>query len=90
MGCQDGVWAESLTVRATEVGEMETKVSSSPELVPNLVSPESSREVPEIDSRIVALSNWGQASRRKIWAKPTILSDEPRDLSEFPADDMAA
>jgi len=42
------------------------------------------------DPRIVSLENWGRASQRRVWTKPTIVSDEPRDLSEFPADDMAA
>jgi hypothetical protein len=42
------------------------------------------------DPRIVSLRNWGAGSQLKPWTKPRIISDERRDLSEFPADDMAA
>jgi hypothetical protein len=42
------------------------------------------------DPRIRSLARWGEAATRKSWSKPTILSDAPRDLNEFPADDMAA
>jgi hypothetical protein len=42
------------------------------------------------DPRVQSLARWGKAATWKPWSKPTILSDEPRDLSEFPADDMAA
>jgi hypothetical protein len=61
MGCQEGVLAESLIIRSTEVAEMEAKASGSSELVPNPVSLESSTDVPEIDPRIAALGKWGQA-----------------------------
>jgi hypothetical protein len=60
-----------------------TEVSSRP---PN----ESENLIRADDPRIVSLENWGRASQRRVWTKPTIVSDEPRDLSEFPADDMAA
>ena len=38
------------------------------------------------DPRIHALGHWGGAAKRNPWTKPTILSDEPRDFSEFPLD----
>jgi hypothetical protein len=38
------------------------------------------------DPRIVALNRWGRGSNLKQWAKPAIVSDEPRNFAEFPAE----
>jgi hypothetical protein len=38
-----------------------------------------------LDPRMRALGRWGRLARGKqLWAKPTILSDEPRDFVAFP------
>jgi hypothetical protein len=42
------------------------------------------------DPRIQALARWESASKKKLWSKPTILSDEPRDFAEFPLNDELA
>ena len=50
-----------------------------------------SRETqPEDDPRITSLAKWGASATKKPWTKPTILSDEPRDFSEFPLVEIAA
>jgi hypothetical protein len=61
-GSQGGELAEGLIVRAIEVGETEAEASSSFELVPNSVSPESSTKVPE--PRISGLGSWGPAAKQ--------------------------
>jgi hypothetical protein len=58
-GLQGGEW-EDPNIEATDVAEKEAKASSSPELVPNSVSPESSGEVPH--PRVAALSKWAHAA----------------------------
>jgi hypothetical protein len=45
----------------------------------------------ENDPRLIALNKWGANLQkrlpRKIWTKPTILSDEPRDFAVWPLED---
>jgi hypothetical protein len=47
------------------------------------------------DERLIAIKNWGKNADKKIspvsakndWTKPSILSDEPRDLTDFPLEE---
>jgi hypothetical protein len=71
----------SLTENQEEVSKGKEVAGPANQLIPDQVANH---------ERIAALARWGKAAKRKPWTKPTILSDEPRDLSEFPVDDMAA
>jgi len=82
-GFHGGVLSEDLTIQATEGVEVGTNASSSPE---HRTDPATDVADVQKDPRIVSLANWGRAAQRKVWTKPTILSDEPRDLTEFPAE----
>lgn len=83
---------------ASSSAELASDAASSPELASHPVSSESSPEVPE-DPRLAAMRRWGIAAqagaqigevvtnpsaKKKRWARPAIIADEPRDFDEFP------
>ena len=80
-GFHGGGKVEDSPQAATKAREIEASRSS--EL---RTDPATDKADVQRDPRIVSLANWGRASQRKIWTRPTILSDEPRDLTEFPAE----
>jgi hypothetical protein len=82
-GFHGGGKVEDSPQAATKAREMEAKASRSSEL---RTDPATHKADVQRDPRIVSLANWGRASQRKVWTKPTVLSDEPRDLTEFPAE----
>ena len=82
-GFHGGGEIEDSPQAATKAREIETKASRSSEL---RTDPATHKADVQRDPGIVSLANWGRASQRKVWIRPTILSDEPRDLTEFPAE----
>jgi hypothetical protein len=82
-GFHGGEKVEDSPQAATKAREIETKASRSSELRTDPATPKADVQR---DPRILSLANWGRASQRKVWTKPTVLSDEPRDLTEFPAE----
>jgi len=79
------------TMGALPTGSKEPSKTQAPRITRDRHEDDTSLQTKIIDDpRVQSLARWGEAATRKAWSKPTILSDEPRDLSEFPADDMAA